>query len=121
MPEGQTDGAGLLDANCRVGGHLKLGPGALHTVGDILSEMDHFGISEALVLDPLARENHPAEGNRRVLRMISGQPRLHPAWVALPVGTDEQPDPGELVESMRKNGVGALFLFPRQYRFSLAE
>jgi predicted TIM-barrel fold metal-dependent hydrolase len=121
MSEGQTDGAGFLDANCRVGGHLKLAPGGLHTVEDVLSEMDHFGISEALVLDPLARENHPAEGNRRVLRMISGQPRLHPAWVALPAGTDEQPDPEELVESMRKNGVGALFLFPRQYRFSLAE
>jgi len=116
-----VDGLNVFDANCRVGRHLKLTPGGLHTSTDLLDEMDHYGIAEALVLDPLGRENHPADGNERVLRTSQYQPRLHPAWSALPPGAGEQPEPEALVDDMRRNGVGALFLFPMQFRFNLSD
>ena len=110
-----------FDAHCIVGRHCKLQAGGLHTADELLEEMDHYDIAEALVVDSLSRENHPYEGNRRVLEATAGRPRLHPAWTALPPGTDEQPAPAELLEQMRKHRVGALFLYTAQYRISLAD
>jgi predicted TIM-barrel fold metal-dependent hydrolase len=111
-----------FDANCTLGRHLWLKEGGLHTAEHLLDEMDHYGVGEALVLDSLSRENHPDEGNRRILRVTDGNPRLRPAWSALPAhGDDEQAPPAEFLEEMRKHRVGALFLFPRQYRFRLAD
>ncbi len=85
-----------FDAHCIVGRHCKLEAGGLHTADELLEEMDHYDIAEALVVDSLSRENHPYDGNRRVLEATAGRPRLHPAWAALPPGTDEQPAPAEL-------------------------
>ena len=112
----------LFDANCVVGRHLVLGPGGPHTAADLLADMDRHGIAEALVIDSLARECHPAPGNKRILEVAAASPRLHPAWAALPPGTeDEQPPPADLVALMRKNGVGAIFLYPGQYKFGLGD
>lgn len=111
----------FFDAVCQVGRHLKLAAHGLRTADDLLAEMDHFGIAEALVLDSLSRENHPADGNRRILEVTATTPRLHPAWAALPSGApDEQPEPAAFLDQMRRHKVGAVFLFPRQYRFSLS-
>lgn len=119
---GAGDGFGFFDAKCRVGRHLTLQQGGPHTAEDLVAELDRYGIAEALVLDPLSRENHPDDGNRRILEVTARQPRLRPAWSALPAhGADEQARPAEFLASMRRNRVGALFLFPRQYRFSLAD
>lgn len=112
----------LFDANCTVGRHLKLQAGGPHTSQDLLAEMDHFGIAEALVLDSLSRENHPADGNARILNVVADTARLHAAWAALPIGAlDEQPEPRQLVAMMRQHKVGAVFLFPKQYRFELSD
>ncbi|MCC7261878.1 MAG: amidohydrolase family protein [Candidatus Latescibacteria bacterium] len=112
----------FFDANCTLGRHLKLQPGGLHTAADLLAEMDHYGIGEALVLDCLSRENHPADGNQRVLELTRLNPRLRPAWAALPAfGEDEQPPPEELLAQMRRHQVAALFFFPRTYQFTLAD
>lgn len=112
----------VFDACCMIGRHLKLQAGGLHTAEHLLAEMDHYGISEALVLDSLSRENHPDDGNRRVLEATSANPRLHAAWSALPAhGSDEQADPQTFVEQMRQQNAGALFLLPGQYGFSLSD
>jgi hypothetical protein len=112
----------IFDAGCVVGRHLKLGPGGLHTADHLLEEMDHFGVAEALAVDSLSRELHPAEGNARVLEAVAGRPRLHAAWSALPPGaTDEQDPPAQFVARMRASGARALWLYPRQYRFTLHE
>lgn len=110
-----------FDANCTLGRHCKLQAGGPHTAEDLLAEMDHYSIAEALVVDSLSRENHPLDGNRRILQVTAGRPRLHPAWAALPPGADEQPEPEEFLRQMRLNRVGALFLFTGQYRISLSD
>ena len=112
----------VFDAACVVGRHLGLQEGGLHTAENLLAEMDHFGIAESLVLASLSRENHPADGNARILDVAATDPRLHPAWAALPPGTpDEQPEPERLVAEMREHHVGALCLLPNQYRFKLSD
>ena len=111
----------VFDAACTVGRHLRLGPGGLHSVADLLAEMDHYGIAEAMVIDGLSRENHPSDGNLRIAELVAAEPRLHPAWVALPPGAGEIPEPGLLVEEMRWRGVGALWLLPNQYRYNLSD
>jgi predicted TIM-barrel fold metal-dependent hydrolase len=111
----------LFDANVTLGRHLKLRPGGPHSAADLLADMDQCGIAEALVVDALARENHPLDGNERVLQAIAGQPRLHAGWAALlAAGVDEQPVGEALLAQMRAHRVGAVFLYPQQYRFSLA-
>jgi len=111
----------FFDARCTVGRHVRLTEGGLHTADDLVAEMDHYGIAEALVVDSLSREHHPADGNRRVLDVTAGRPRLHPAWAALPPGTDEQPEPRDMLRQMRRHKVGALFLFTGQYRIALSD
>lgn len=112
----------VFDAHCMLGRHLWLKEGGLHTAADLLDEMDHYGVAEALVMDCLGRENHPDEGNRRILELTKASPRLRPAWSALPAhGDDEQAEPAAFLAEMKWHRVGAVFLYPRQYRFSLAD
>ncbi len=112
----------IFDSRCTVGRHLLLREGGQHSATDLLAEMNRYGIAEALVLDSLARENHPEDGNRRILDSTASYPRLYPAWSAMPAaGNDEQENPELFLQKMRKHNVAALFLFPRQYRFSLSD
>lgn len=112
----------LFDAHVTLGRHVKLQADGLSSVAELLDDLDHCGVAEALVVEALAREHHPLDGNARVLRTIADQPRLHAAWVALPAaGVDEQPVGEALLAQMRANRVGALWLYPRQFRFSLAD
>lgn len=111
-----------FDATCVVGRHLFLQEGAPHTAADLLADMDHHGVAEALVLDSLAHENHPVEGNTRILDVVKKQPRLHPVWAVLPSGTpDELPHGEDLLRVLRRNQVGAVCLRPLQYRFNLSD
>lgn len=115
-------GFDLFDAHAVVGRHSKLLGGGLCTAGELLAEMDHYGVAEALVLDSLSREVHPADGNARVLAVTADQPRLHPAWALLPPGVEEeQPPPDELLTAMREAKVGAVWLLTGQYRFNLRD
>ncbi|NNM87743.1 MAG: amidohydrolase family protein [Phycisphaerae bacterium] len=112
----------FFDARCKVGRNVKTGVGPLspHTAEDLLAEMDHFGVAEAMVLDCLSVECSPWHGNPRTIEAAGISARLHPAWVVIPPGTDEQPDPDQLIALMQQKKVGAVYLFPRQYRFPLA-
>mgnify|MGYP006277683905 CR=1 FL=1 len=112
----------FFDAFCTVGRHLRSKAGEPFSADDLLAGMDRVGISEALVVDCLSRESHPAHGNRRVRQVVEDRPRLHPAWSALPHGgADEQVRPAELIERMRRHRVGALFLFPAQHGYVLSD
>lgn len=113
----------FFDARCQVGRHL------WQTTDDrspfssehLLEEMDHFGVAEALVVDCLSVENSPRDGNPRILKTVRQSPRLHPVWVTLPPGTDETLPPDQMLQQMRDHKVAALFLLPKQHRFSLSD
>lgn len=112
----------LFDGNCQLGRHLKSAVGQPWNRAHLLAELDHFGIAEALVVDCLSRENHPAEGNARIVDLVADHPRLHAAWAAMPhAPEDEQPRGKDLIEAMRRHRVGALFLYPEQYKFTLSD
>ncbi len=109
-----------FDLNCMLGPTPGREPG-FPTAAALLAEMDRAGIAEALVYSSLARYAHPEDGNLRVLDDTRGHDRLHPCWVLLPPGNDEQPPPDELVRQMRAHGVRAARLYPEAHRFPLLE
>lgn len=113
----------FFDSRAMVGRHLhvKAPPFNPHTREDLYEEMDQSGVGEAMVLDCLSREHSPADGNPRILEVTKNQPRLYPAWVAVPAGTDETPEPREMIAQMRQHGVGLLYLLPAMYRFPLSD
>ena len=108
-----------FDANCYLGRFNYWNGTQPVTAEQLLAVMDHHGIHEALVVDCLSRESHPLDGNPRILKLVAGQPRLHPAWAALPPRSHELPPPRELVAQMEEQGVRALYLYPKQYHFTL--
>ena len=108
-----------FDANCLLGRYNHWRGTEPITPDELLPVMDHYGIHDALVVDSLSRESHPAEGNARIVEVTLGQPRLHPAWAILPPGSRELPPPAEIATQMEEQGVRALFLYPEQYGFSL--
>lgn len=111
-----------FDAATMVGRHVRWHPSQPCSADELLADMDHYGIAEAMVLECLSRENHPEPGNSRALSICEQSERLHPAWSALPHGgPDEQPAPDVLLGQMRQHKVGALYLFPNQYQFNLAD
>ncbi len=112
----------VFDANCVLGRHLKLGEEGLHTSEDLLSEMDHYGIAESLVLDSLSKENFPLDGNQRIIVETRNHKRLHRAWSIVPTWKEETNQSStQFVNSMVDNNIKAVFLFPNQYFFKLSD
>lgn len=112
----------VFDAHCIVGRNLKMKSNGLYNVDHLLSEMNHYGITEALVVDSLSRENHPFDGNKRILDSTKSHPRLHPIWSVLPSVLEETGrSPEQFVQEMENHNVRALFLYPNQYFFDLSD
>jgi predicted TIM-barrel fold metal-dependent hydrolase len=79
-------------------------PGA----AEMVAILDRYAITEALVQDYHARVIHPLEnGNRRLLTMIQGHPRLHPVWVLEPPIEPGAAAAEKLVQDMLAAGVRA--------------
>jgi predicted TIM-barrel fold metal-dependent hydrolase len=110
-----------FDACCVLGRSLRTGPQHPCTVPQLLEEMDHFGIHEALVLDSMSVSTNPMAGNARILDVTRDQPRLHPAWALLLPSSREFPPPEEIVAQMREAGVGAVWLFYKHFLLPLDE
>lgn len=108
-----------FDATCFLGTWLHTRPGQPDTPERLLAAMDHFGISEAMVLDTMSFATSPLAGNARILEVVGDHPRLHPAWAGLYTHARELPPPGELVAQMREQGVAALYLFYRYFDLPL--
>ncbi|RPJ45913.1 MAG: hypothetical protein EHM21_09050 [Chloroflexi bacterium] len=61
------------------------GEACISSAAELIAIMDRYAIAEALVHEYHARSLYPLEhGNRRLLDMIRGEPRLHPVWVLEP-------------------------------------
>jgi hypothetical protein len=71
----------FFDANAMIGEHFSPREGTFLQAGDLIREMDFFGISEALVYHGMARDYNSEFGNRKLLECIRDEPRLHACWV----------------------------------------
>jgi predicted TIM-barrel fold metal-dependent hydrolase len=89
------------------------------TAEALLAEMDHCGIDEALVTCAAQKHISPLVGNLTLIEQVRDHPRLHPAWAILPTQTGEMPEPLELMQQMRENGVGALWAWPGEHKYLL--
>lgn len=73
----------LFDSCVTLGAFV--GQRCISSADELLAIMDRYYIAEALVHEYHARSLYPlAHGNRRLLELIAGQPRLHPVWVLEP-------------------------------------
>lgn len=108
-----------FDACCVLGRSLRTQEGQPHTKSGLLEAMDHFGIHEALVLDSMSVSTNPMAGNRRIVKTVRDEPRLHPAWSLLLPHSREFPPADDIVEQMRRCGVGAAWLFYRHFQLPL--
>jgi predicted TIM-barrel fold metal-dependent hydrolase len=98
----------LFDTCLTLGRVVRSGTPESVTPDSVLGLMDKHDIAEALVHHNEARLRQPrAWGNRRLLREVAGEPRLHPVWVLDPLD-----DPGpraarDLVDEMLASGARA--------------
>ena len=110
----------LFDCNCQIGRYGVKHPEAFTTADELVREMEHCGIGEALVYHSMAKEYAPSVGNEMLLAEIAGKP-LHPCWIVMPHHTGEMPPPGELLTQMKAKGVRALRAFPAAQNFRLSD
>lgn len=75
----------------------------------LLAIMDRFGIERALVYHPHAANYSTAEGNRLLMELLQGKPRLVPQWVVNAV----LDDPNTLGPQMIAAGVRSVRLCPK--------
>lgn len=115
------DDLGFFDAHCYVGRYKTFRAGSFYTTEDLLSQMRHYGISEALVTHSMSREHHPIDGNATVLAETRGRDNLHPSWSMLPPASGELPAPAALVSEMIASGARAAKLFYGSYMFSVTD
>jgi predicted TIM-barrel fold metal-dependent hydrolase len=108
----------LFDCDIAYGrGALGL-PREIESVDDVLAEMDHSGIDEALVWCRDAFERDFASGNRRAAE-LKARPRLHPVWTFVPTCCDEMPGADQFIAQMRVAGVRAVRAFPTRNCFHM--
>jgi len=102
----------LFDCNAMIGRRILRSRLEFTSAAELVAEMDHLGISDALVHHSLAKEYSPSIGNERLMEEIAPHDRLHPCWVVLPSHTGEMEEPRALVGKMRDRSVRAVSKFP---------
>lgn len=93
-------------------------PREVETVEDLLAELDHSGIQEALVWHRDAWERDFDAGNRRVAE-VDAYARLHRTMTFVPTCCEEMLPAGDFVKHARAAGVRAMRAFPTRHCFSL--
>ena len=110
----------LFDANCALGMVRTPGPdGAFLTADELVEHQAGYGITRALVYHSLAREEHGAVGNPRILKAIESHPGLMPSWVVLPHHTGEFPKPETVLREARDAKVRVFHIFPDEHRIPM--
>ncbi|MBN8218518.1 MAG: hypothetical protein J0L75_17880 [Spirochaetes bacterium] len=101
----------FFDADFLVGDGPKPSRFPTGTVGEVLAQMDHFGIQRSLFRSAAHAWSIP-DGNRLAASFAPGEARLVPAWFLVPHHAGEFPSPEELPGAMKRAGVGALVCDP---------
>ena len=106
----------LFDCDAAYGRGSSAGLRDLETPADLLAEMEHCGIDEALVWHRDMWERDFASGNRR-LDEIAPYPRLHPTVCFVPTCCDEMPSDEEFIQYLRAKEIRAVRAFPNKHNF----
>lgn len=109
----------FFDCNCAFGPYRTRVFRFARTAEELLAEMDHGNIEQALVYHTAMRFDHPAVGNELVVCGARGHARLLPTWALLPSQTGELPPLDTMLRDMRRHRVRALRLFPDDHRYFL--
>lgn len=97
---------GLFDSCVTLGRFVN--QAAIEDAPALLAILDRYRIAEAMVHEFHARFVYPLEhGNRRLMEMVRGQPRLHPVWVLEPPLQPGAESAEALVREMLGEGVRA--------------
>ena len=108
----------IIDINCMIG-EWPFQPLRFKTADDLSAEMSRLGIERAFVFDSNAWLHVPAEGNDILLEAVQPHPGLIPVFVLTPLVEQEFSGAQALRESLRKNNVGAVRLYPFDQSFTL--
>jgi predicted TIM-barrel fold metal-dependent hydrolase len=95
-------------------------PRYTQSVDDLLAEMDHCGIAQAVVSHVLSRFSKPEIGNKLTVAAIAQSERLIGCFILLPGITDEMKDTEKYVVGMLTSGMRAARIFPAQHSFSIS-
>lgn len=109
----------LIDADAMLGRHPRRDTGT-GSITEALDRMDRFGIAEAVVSHTLSWLHDPATGNRELLDLVAGRPRLRPCWVMLPDTCGETGTAAEFVAAALAGGVCAVRAYPADHGYDLA-
>lgn len=103
----------FFDANCSLGVD-EYGKG-VHK-GELLKDMDYFGIDKALVRSGIIFQN-ALYTNEYISNAVRDEERLYGVWCILPEQCDELPKPDVFFDEMRKNRIVAITLQPEKHRY----
>lgn len=93
-------------------------PQELDTADDLLAEMDHCGIEQALVWHRDARERSFAQGNDRLAPLVN-HIRLHRSCTIMPYTSREGFTDAELFEYIQMEDIRAVRAFPATHCYLL--
>jgi len=111
----------FFDCNTFIGKSARPWPRSFHKKDELLSEMDRFGIDEAIVFHIAARDVHFTTGNELLMKEIDGEDRLHGSWVLPLHHAVEVPEPGETIKTMVESGVKAVRIYAPVYSSYMVE
>jgi predicted TIM-barrel fold metal-dependent hydrolase len=100
-----------FDANAMIGEHFSPREEKFFQAGDLIKEMDFFGIDDALVYHGMAREYESEFGNRKLLDCLQNEPRLHACWVVGAPSFNPSTSPRQLMKEALKANVKAVRFF----------
>jgi len=94
-------------------------PSSFTKAKELMDEMDHYGIEEALIYHASAKEKPDRAGNQMLLENVKGTKRLHVCWVLAATMTSKIKNYDRFVKDMLSSGVEAVRFFPHDHNFEL--
>lgn len=88
-------------------------------IEDLLAEMEHAGISKALVWHIAQHDASPQAGNQLLADSIAPHDNLFGCWAVLPNQAHEFPGPVEFLARMQSARIRAVRMFPGSQKFLL--
>lgn len=94
-------------------------PEAPWRLEELEGELNHAGISRALVWSTRSILYDPMRENRRLSAELAEIPALFAGWNLLPAGTGESPSLPELIREIKSQGVRAVSVHPKSNGWNL--